>query len=97
MKTPQFIRATLVNRTNADCSKQTVKNNRCHFLLRFEQDIGWDWLQMQVNKSSRELDTDLELWKIRPSGVADFEVEVREVERREGIDDSQHDLRDFEK
>jgi len=38
----------------------------------------------------------LELWEIHPSGVNDFEVEVREVERREGIDDNQRGLSDFE-
>lgn len=96
MKSPQFIRATLSNRTNADCSDQEVKNNRFHYTLRFQEAIGWDWLQGQVYKASVDLDTELELWKIRPSGLADFEVEIREINRREGIDDSQHALADFE-
>lgn len=95
-KSPQFIRATLSNRTNADCSDQKVKNNRYHYFLRFEQSIGWDWLYGQVKKSQRELDVSLELWEIHPSGVNDFEVEVREVDRREGIDDNQRGLSDFE-
>lgn len=95
MKSPQFIRAKLVNRTNADCSEQEVKNNRYHYSLRFEQSIGWDWLEAQVSKAEAEIETSLELWEIHPSGVADFEVEVREVARREGIDDNQNSLNDF--
>lgn len=96
MESPQFIRAQLVSRTNADCSDQEAKNNRYHYALRFEQSIGWDWLYQQVSKCSAELDASLELYKIRPSGMADFEVEVREVQRREGIDDSQIGLDSFE-
>lgn len=97
MKSPEFIRAKLSNRINADCSEQDVKNNRFHYRFRFEEDIGWDWLQTQVYKAENELDTELELWKIRPSGVNDFEVEVREVARREGIDNSQKGLAEFER
>lgn len=97
MKSPEFIRSTLANRTNADCSEQEVKNNRCHYHLRFEQSIGWDWLYGQVKKAEHELDTELELWEIHPSGVNDFEVEVREVQRREGIDDQQLGLSEFER
>jgi len=92
----EFIRAKLVNRTNADCSSTEAKNNRWHYFLKFEKDIGWDWLHAQIGKACSELDVQIEVWKIRPSGVADFEIEVREVERREGIDNSQHDLSSFE-
>jgi hypothetical protein len=95
-KSSQFIRATLVNRTNADCSFKEVKNNRFHYLLRFEKSIGFDWLKKQVQKAQGELDVQLELWEIHPSGVDDFEIEVREVERREGIDDNQCGLTEFE-
>ena len=96
MNSPQFIRAKLVNLTNADCSEQTVENNRVHYHLRFESERGWDWMYGQVRKASRKTETDLEIWKIRPSGVSDFEIEVREVERRPEIDDSQRGLTDFE-
>lgn len=95
MKSPQFIRATLVNRTNADCSKHEVKNNRYHYHLRFEKSIGWDWLETQVTKASNDTETSLELWEIHPSGVSDFAIEVREVARREGIDEQQNSLDDF--
>jgi len=97
MKSNNFIRAKLVNRTNADCSDDIVKNNRYHYLLRFEKSIGLDWLETQVHKTSVETETDLEIWKINPSGVNDFEVEVREVGRRADIDSSQHSLKAFEK
>jgi hypothetical protein len=92
----EFVRAKLSNRTNADCSSVEAKNNRWHYFLRFEQSIGWDWLFGQVKKSSRELDVSIELWEIHPSGVSDFEVEIREVERREGIDGDQRGLTDYE-
>lgn len=96
MESPQFIRAQLVNRTNADCSTQEVKHNRYHFYLKFEESIGWDWLEGQVEKCSAELDTSLEAWEIHPSGMHSFELEVREVERREGIDTDQCGLTDFD-
>lgn len=95
-ESPEFIRATLANRTNADCSEQQVKNNRYHFFLRFEKSIGWDWIKAQVGKCCAKLDRDVELYEIHPSGVGDFEIEVREVQRREDIDDSQRGLSDFE-
>lgn len=96
MTSSQRIRSVLVNRTNADCSEQTVTNNRYHYLLRFEQSIGWDWLKIQITKASTQTDTDLEIWKIRPSGINDFEIEVRETARRQGIDNSQMGFSDFE-
>lgn len=96
MESPQYIRAQLVNYTNAECSDKSVKNNRHHYHLKFEEDIGWDWLQSQVRKASAELNVTIEMWKVRPSGMMSFEVEVREVERREGIDDDQRGLTEFE-
>lgn len=96
MKSPQFIRAKLANRTNADCSEQEVKNNRYHYFLKFDQSIGWDWLYSQIKKAEAELGVSLELWEIHPSGMNDFEIEVREVERREGIDTAQRGLDSYE-
>lgn len=96
MTSPEFIRATLVNRTKADCSEQTVKNNHYHYLLKFDNPIGWDWLYGQVNKAEKDVSRKLELWKIRPSGVDSFEVEVREVAKRPDIDSGQNSLFDFE-
>lgn len=97
MSSPEFVRAKLVSRTNAACSSQEVKNNRVHYYLRFEKSIGWDWLQAQVDKTSHELSLPLEVWEIHPSGVNDYEIEVREVDRRPGIDGNQRDLKDFER
>lgn len=96
MKSPQFVRAKLTNRTNADCSEREVKNNRCHYFFKFEKSIGFDWIKSQVAKAEHELDMELELWEIHPSGMKDFEVEIREVARRENIDDSQMGLSEFE-
>lgn len=97
MSSPEFIRAKLVSRTNADCSDQEAKNSRWHYRLRFTSSIGWDWLYSQVQKAEHELSVPLEIWEIHPSGVNDFEVEVREVNRRAGIDGNQRDLKDFER
>jgi len=93
----QYIRAQLVNYTNADCSDKTVKNSRYHYHLRFDEAIGWDWVYGQVTKVSAETDTDLEVWKVRPSGMQSFEIEVREVARRPNIDENQSGLSDFER
>lgn len=95
-KSKEFVRANLVNYTNADCSEVEAKNNRFHYSLKFEQDIGWDWVYSQIKKCSAEIDVSLEPYKIRPSGMHAFEIEVREVERREGIDDDQRGLSEFE-
>lgn len=96
MNSPEFIRAKLVARTNADCSKDEVKHNRMHYHLKFEESIGFDWLEEQVRKAQHELETELEMWEIHPSGVCAFEIEIREVNRRKNIDNSQHGLSDFE-
>lgn len=94
---PQVIQARLETRTEADCSKQEVKNNKIHYHLKFENSVGWDWVKGQVQKTQEDEGIELELWKINTSGVCAFEIEVRELVRREGInDDNQHALKDFE-
>lgn len=95
-ESPQFIRAKLENQLQAACSDQRVSNNRYIYSLRFEEDIGWDWAYTQVRKVNANIDRSIEPWKICPSGVNDFEIEVREVAQREGIDDSQMGLDSFE-
>lgn len=92
----QFVRSKLVNYTEADCSEQTVENNRVHYRLLFTNKIGWSWVYGQVKKLDAQLDVNIELWEICPSGVNDFELDIREIERREGIDDDQRGLSDFE-
>lgn len=90
-----YVRSRLVNYTNADCSDVEVKNSRYHYYLKFDEDIGWDWIEAQINKCCDAVGLVVEPYKIRPSGVNSFEVEVREVNRRRGIDDQQHALEDF--
>lgn len=90
------MRAKLETRTNADCSEVVVKNNRYHYRLRFKEPIGFDWLDAVVEGVAAETSMALELWKVRPSGVNDFEIEVRELRRRKNIDSSQHSLTKFE-
>lgn len=96
MKSPQVVRAKLETRTEADCSDDEVTNNKVHYHLKYESARGWDWLQSQVAKVSDDVEIDLELYKINTSGVCAFEVEVRELCRREGTtDENQHDLSKF--
>jgi hypothetical protein len=90
------VRAKLVRRTDAVCSDEKVKNNKIHYRLKFENDIGWDWIEGQVQKTSEDVEIPLELWKIHTSGVCSFEIEVRELIRREGVtDDGQKELESF--
>lgn len=91
-----YIRSKLVNYLEADCSDENVKNNRVHYRLRFESDRGWAWMEKQVDKLNRDLSVTLELYEICPSGVNDYEIDVREIERREGVDDDQIGLGTYE-
>lgn len=95
MESKEFIESALVSRTNAGQSNVEAKNNRWHYKMTFDQSIGWDWLYQQVYKCSKELEAELELWEIHPSTGDTFQVEVREVDRREGIDNSQKGLDSF--
>lgn len=97
MTDPHYVRKTLVNRTNADSVERIVENNRFHYVLSFDLGIGWDWLYGQVHKAESDIGESLELWKVKPGGDGRFLVEVREVARREGIDDEQNSLTEFER
>lgn len=94
MKSRQVVRAKLETRTDAECSTDIVKNNKVHYQLRYESSRGWDWLDQQVYKTSKDTDIPLELNKINTSGVCAFEVEVRELYRREA-DKNQREFSDF--
>jgi hypothetical protein len=91
----EFIRTKLVNRTNANDSMTEAKNNRWHYYVEFDESIGWDWIKTQIKKAKAELDVQLEVWEIHPSEDGVFEIEIREVDRREGIDNSQSGLSSF--
>jgi len=57
--------------------------------------VGLD--KRSSEKAQDDEEIELELWKINTSGVCAFEVEVRELEPREGItDENQHALEEFE-
>lgn len=92
----EFVHTKLVNRTNATDSRVIAKNNRWHYFLVFDESIGWDWVYGQIQKANQELDLSIEQWEIHPSSNGSFEIEIREVERREGIDTSQKGLTAFE-
>lgn len=95
MESAKFIRKKLANRTNSSGSGKGVKNNRYHYYLYFDESIGWDWLSSQVKKANNELYASLEMWEIHPARKDEFKVEVREVDRRPEIDESQHELEEF--
>jgi len=96
---PEFILSKLVSRTNANGATHDIKNNRYHYILEFEESIGWDWLYLQIMKLNNSLETELEMWEIHPyhghRRVGYFSVELREVQRREKIDVSQRGLEYF--
>lgn len=94
MADSEFIESKLVNRTNAMFCDTEAKNNRWHYRLFFDENIGFDWFEKQVEKACRETGHALELYKFGPANSFVF-AEVREVERREGIDDDQNLLDDF--
>jgi len=98
-ESPEFILSKLVSRTNADDATHDIKNNRYHYILEFEESIGWDWLYLQIMKLNNSLETELEMWEIHPyhghRRVGYFSVELREVQRREKIDVSQRGLEYF--
>lgn len=95
MTTPEFIQTKLTNLTNAMTSEVEAKNNRYHYSLYFDERLGWDWVEAQVEKVSAEVEVVLEPYKIGPANSF-MEVEVREVGRREGIDSNQQGLDSFE-
>jgi hypothetical protein len=93
----KYIESKVSSWTNAFKSDIKVKNNRYHYFLQFNESIGWDWMEDQINKANRNIRTNIELYKIIPH---DFEsgsmiVEVRETERREKIDEKQRGLDSF--
>lgn len=96
MTSRKFIQSKLEARTNAQGSWHETKNNRFHYNLVFDESIGWDWIEQQVEqKVAGETDTELEMWELHPHDAGQWCVEVREVARREGIDDSQQGLDEF--
>lgn len=90
----EFIESRLVNRTNAMLSDTEAKNNRWHYRLIFDENIRADWFEQQVEKVARETGRSLEPYKFGPANSF-IVAEVREVERREGIDEGQNSLNDF--
>lgn len=94
MASSEFIESKLVNRTNAMLCDTEAKNNRWHYRLVFDENIGWDWFEKQVDKASRETGHALEPYKFGPANSF-MVAEVREVKRREGIDQNQNSLDEF--
>jgi hypothetical protein len=98
MTDPDFIESKLSIQTNAVASERTVKNNRLYYRLVFDENLGWDWLVAQVDKVSAQATCVLEVYKFGPveDAVGVMVVEVRELQRREGIDDGQRGLDSFD-
>lgn len=95
MTDPNLIESKLCSTTNAMLVDREAKNNRFHYRLIFDENIGWDWFKKQVSKVQREVGTKIEPYKMGPANSF-MVLEVRELERREGIDDNQADLTKFE-
>lgn len=88
MKSKEVVRAKLVARTEADCSEDEIINNKVHYRLTFESGRGWRWLKEEVYQTAEDIGIDLEPYKVNPSGVCSFELEVRELCRRDGVRDN---------
>lgn len=95
MASAEFIESKLVNRTNAMAAETEAKNNRWHYELFFDESIGFDWFEKQVDKASVETGHNLEAYKFRPAANSLIVAEVREVDRRAEIDESQNSLESF--
>jgi hypothetical protein len=95
MTDPNLIESKLCSTTNAMLVDRETKNNRFHYRLIFDENIGWDWFEKQVSKVQVELGVKIEPYKMEPANSF-MALEVRELERREGIDESQSDLAEFE-
>jgi hypothetical protein len=96
MTDPNLIESKLCSTTNAMLVDRETKNNRFHYRLIFDENIGWDWFEKQVTKVQGELGVKIEPYKMKPVPASLMALEVRELERREGIDESQSDLAEFE-
>lgn len=96
MESNEFIRAKLVSQTRANCSDSIVSNNRYEYILLFERAVDWQWLYGEIQSVDSVLDVDLEMGEIRPSGVSNYEVSIRESDQRAKIDEQQHSLTSFE-
>lgn len=97
MSDPNLIQTKLHNQCQADGSAYSIKNNRYLYHLRFDDEIGFDWLKTQVGKVSSGVDVTVEPYEL--SGgchTGQFELTVREVERRPNIDNEQAGLDSFE-
>lgn len=89
------IQTQLHNQTQADESSYRVEHSRYYYDLIFTDNIGWDWLKVQVQKTASKVERDLEPWKLKAAADR-LIVVVREVNRRSNIDDNQHDLSNYE-
>jgi len=90
------IQTQLHNQTQADASSYRVNDSRYYYDLYFECEIGWDWVDTQVYKTSEKVSRDLEPYEIKPAENVQFRLVVREVDRRANIDENQHDLSNYE-
>lgn len=95
MNDPNYIETKLSIQTNSADSEHYVSNNRYYYRLLFKESIGWDWLDKQVSKVAGKTETSLEPYKL-DTGEGGFVCIVRELERREHIDDQQHGLGEFD-
>lgn len=96
MHEPEFIEGRLADRMNAETADREAKHSRWHYRLLFDENVGWDWIEKQVEDVSSDIGVRLEPYKIGPDREhTAIVVEVRELQRREGIDDLQNSLDQF--
>lgn len=91
----EYLQTKIHNQLQADESHVIVKNNRYYYVLTFSDSIGFDWLEAQVRKVAAKVQVDIELYELEPSFDGYFTVVIREVDRRESIDNRQNSLTDY--
>lgn len=99
MTDPDFIESKLSVETEAMTSDRKVNNNRYHYMMFFDEVVTWDWFAAQVDKVSAEVECVLEVYSMEAVSTPVSSlliVEVREVQRRDDIDDGQCELSSFE-
>lgn len=96
MNDPNHVRTRLHTFCEADSSTKYVKHNRYYYVLVFENNVGWTWIESQVQQAAAETNVSLEPYRVCTSDKGETHVEVRETNRRANIDDDQGSLFDYE-
>jgi hypothetical protein len=102
VESKSYLKSKVKNKVEADDVACETVDNRYHYLLYFGKSIGFEWARSQVYNLNGTLDVEIEPYKMEPVGStfrqsAGFVLRVREVDQRNGIDEDQRFLREYER